>query len=330
MTRSIAVLGAGNWGTTLAHLAAINGHSVALWSRSTAQCDEINDRRTNARATGELVVARGVRATTDLRQAIASAELVVFVVPSQAFREVARAAGDHLAPEQLVLHATKGLELRTHARMSTILEEETCVRQLGVLAGPNIAAEIGRGEPAGTTVTTSFPRVFSRAREVFASRRFVVFPGDDVLGVELCSALKNVVAIAAGMATGLGMGENAKALLVTRGMTEIARIALSHGADRATFHGLAGIGDLVVTCASAQSRNHRVGVAIAKGESLPHVLERLGMVAEGVHASVAARELAAARGIDAPLLGRVHRVLHEGLAVEQALDELMLLPTGPA
>jgi glycerol-3-phosphate dehydrogenase (NAD(P)+) len=328
MSRRVAVLGAGNWGTTLAHLAAKNGHSVLLWSRAPSQCDEINGRRTNDAFAPGLAIAPGVRALTSLRDVLEGAELVLFVVPSQAFREVAQKAGEYLAPEQLVVHGTKGLELRTHKRMSTILQEETCTRQFGVLAGPNIAPEIQRGEPAGTCVTTTFPRVFELARDVLASRRLMVFPGGDVPGVELCSALKNVVAIAAGMAAGLGLGENAKAFLVTRGMTEIARIGLALGAQRATFRGLAGIGDLVVTCASPQSRNHRIGAAIARGERLEDALARLGMVAEGVPAAIAARELAVATGIDAPLLERVHRVLHERLPVERALDELMgMAPT---
>ena len=325
MSRVVAVLGAGNWGTTLAHVAASNGHSVALWSRDAATCEEINAQRSNQRSAPGLTIAPGVRAILDLREAVQGAELVLFVVPSQAFREVARAAGEWLVPEQLVVHGTKGLELGTHKRMSRILQEETCARQIGVLAGPNIAAEIQRGEPAVTTVTTTYPRVFDVAREVLASPRLMMFPGTDVLGVELCSALKNVVAIAAGMAAGMGMGENAKAFLVTRGMSEIAHIALALGAHRATFHGLAGIGDLVVTCASPQSRNHRLGAAIARGELLQDALARIGMVAEGVPASIAARELAASQTIDAPLLERVHRVLHESLAVERALEELMSL-----
>jgi glycerol-3-phosphate dehydrogenase (NAD(P)+) len=328
MTRRVAVLGAGNWGTTLAHLAATNGHAVTLWLRDARQCEEINARHTNERSAPGLTIAPAVRAVLDLREAVSGAELVLFVVPSQAFRAVAAAAGEWLVPEQLVVHGTKGLELGTHKRMSSILREETCARQTGVLAGPNIAAEIQRGEPAGSTVTTTYPRVFDVTREVLASRRLMLFPGADVLGVELCSALKNVVAIAAGMAAGMGMGENAKAFLVTRGMTEIARIALSLGAQRATFRSLAGIGDLIVTCASAQSRNHRVGAAIARGERLEDALAKLGMVAEGVPASIAARELATSGRIDAPLLERVHRVLYEGLPVERALDELMALAPG--
>jgi glycerol-3-phosphate dehydrogenase (NAD(P)+) len=321
----VAVLGAGNWGTTLAHLAAKNGATVALYTREVAQMEEINRRRTNERAIPGLSISAGVRAVVDLRDAMDAAELVLFVVPSQAFREVARSVGDFLLPEQLVIHATKGLELGTHKRMSTILQEETCARQLGVLAGPNIAAEIARGLPAGTTVATAFAHVFEVAREVFASRRLVVLRAVDVLGVELCSALKNVVAVAAGMASVMNVGENAKALLVTRGMSEIARLCLALGAQRATFHELAGIGDLIVTCASERSRNHRLGAAIARGERMKDALDALGMVAEGVYAAIAAHELALAKAVQAPLLDRVYRVLYEGLTPETALDELMTL-----
>lgn len=321
----VAVLGAGNWGVTLAHLAAQNGARVALYTRDAGQVEEINGVRRSERAMAGLVIAAGVKATSDLRQAMDGAELLVFVVPSQGFRDLARAAGEHLRPEQLVLHATKGLELDTHARMSTILKEETCARQVGVLAGPNIAAEIARGHPAGTTIATAFPRLFDVARGAFASSRFVVLPGTDVLGVELCSAFKNVVAIAAGVAQQMDVGENAKALLTTRGMGDIARLSLALGAERATFHGLAGIGDLIVTCASERSRNHRLGAAIARGERLNDALAALGMVAEGVYASIAAHELARKHGIDIPLLDRVYRVLHEGLPPERALEELMTL-----
>lgn len=329
MSRKVAVLGAGNWGVTLAHVIAENGSSVALYARRADRVDQINETHACARAMPGLAISAGVSATWDLRAAMEGAELVVFVVPSQGFRVLARAAGEHLVPEQLVVHATKGLELGTHARMSTILAEETCARQIGVLAGPNIAAEIARGQPAGTTVATRFPRVFEVARAALASRRFVVLRGTDVLGVELCSAFKNVVALAAGMASQMGLGDNAKALLATRGMSDIARLSLRLGAERDTFHGLAGIGDLMVTCASERSRNHCLGVAIARGARLDQALADLGMVAEGVYAAIAAHDLARTEGIDVPVLERVYRVLHEGLAPERALAELLSLDLEP-
>lgn len=324
----ITVLGAGNWGTTLADLIAGNGHEVNLWTRQPAQRDEINGHRTNERAVPGLRIAAGVSATTDLREAVGGAELVVMVIPSQAFRDVSRALGDVLAPEQVVVHATKGLERESNVRMTEILLQETCAKQIGVLSGPNLATEIARRKPAGTVVASPFPHVIELARKALSCPRMMVFAGDDVTGVELAGALKNIVAIAAGVATEMDVGENAKSLLVTRGLAESTRLAVMMGASPLTFAGLAGIGDLMVTCASPLSRNHRVGVALARGERLSDILSGLGMVAEGVYAAVAGRALSRAHRVEAPLLDAVYRVLYEGLGCDEALSELMRLPAG--
>lgn len=323
-----AILGAGNWGTTLAHLIATNGLPVRLWTRDASQRDEINGAHTNARGIPGLRIADGVSATTDLAEAVGDAEVVLIVIPSQSFREVCRAAGEVLRPEHMVLHAAKGLENETRKRMSEILLEETCVRQLGVVSGPNIAAEVAQGKPAGTVVASPFPRVVEHARRALSSPRMMVFAASDVLGVELCGALKNVVAIAAGIADELKVGENAKAFLVTRGLAELMRLAFAMGASPMTMAGLAGIGDLMVTCASPMSRNHRVGVALARGVTLKEAVDSLGMVAEGVFASRSARALAGLHGIDMPLFEHVDRILHEGLAPTEAIASLMSLPAG--
>lgn len=323
-----AVLGAGNWGTTLAHLIAENGNPTRLYSRDAAQRDEINGERTNRRSIPGLSIAAGVRAVGTLEEAIGGAELVVVAIPSQSFREVCRAAGATLRPSQLVIHGTKGLENGTHRRMSQILLEETCARQIGVVAGPNIAPEIAQGRPAGTVIASPFPRVVEVGRRAIGGAHLMAFAGADVLGVELCGALKNVVAIAAGIADEMKVGDNAKAFLVTRGMAELMRLAFAMGAEPLTLTGLAGIGDLMVTCASPLSRNHRVGVALARGEKLDDVVARLGMVAEGVYASRSARALAREHGIEMPLFDHVDRILHEGLHPAKALDELMSLPAG--
>ena len=323
-----AVLGAGNWGTTLAHLVASNGLPVTLWSRDPAQRDEINAAHTNERAVPGLRIGAAVVATTDLHEAIDAAEVVLIAIPSQAFREVCRAAGDVLRPEHLVLHVTKGLEIDSRKRMSEILLEETCVRQLGVVSGPNIAAEVAKGKPAGTVVASRFPRVVEQGRRALSSPTMMVFAGTDVLGVELCGALKNVVAIAAGIVDEMKVGENAKAFLVTRGLAELMRLAFVMGAEPMTMTGLAGIGDLMVTCASPMSRNHRVGVALARGATLKEAVESLGMVAEGVHASRSSRALAGIHCVDMPLFEHVDRILHEGLSPTEAMESLMSLPAG--
>ena len=325
---SIAVLGAGNWGTTLSDLIASNGHAVHLWTRQQNQRDEINARHTNEVAVPGLRLPDGVSATSDLGEAVRGAEIVLVVIPSQAFREVASELGDVLEPEQIVLTATKGLERESNARMTEILLEETCAKQIGVLSGPNLAPEIARHKPAGTVVASHFPHVIELARKALSCPRLMVFAGNDVLGVELAGALKNVVAIAAGAATQMDVGENAKSFLVTRGLAEYTRLAVTMGASPLTFAGLAGIGDLMVTCASPISRNHRVGAGLARGEPLAAVLEKLGMVAEGVYAAVAARALTRKHHVEAPLLDRVYRLLYEGLACDEALRELMTLPAG--
>lgn len=324
----IAVIGAGNWGTTLAHVIGAHGRDVRLWTRDPEQRDEINLRRSNARSASGLVIDSRVLAVSDPAEAISTAELVLIAIPSRAFREVCRVLAAVIRPEHMVVHGTKGFEAETLRRMSEVVCEETCARQIGALSGPNIAAEIAHGKPAATVIASAFPRVVEASRRALSSEQLMVFASADVAGVEICGALKNVVAIAAGMADELRVGDNAKAFLITRGMMEMMRLAAALGAEPMTLTGLAGIGDLMVTCASPLSRNHRIGVALARGEKLEAAIARLGMVAEGVYASQAARTLARDHGIELPLFERIDRILHEGLAPRDALDELMRLPAG--
>jgi glycerol-3-phosphate dehydrogenase (NAD(P)+) len=324
----VAVLGAGNWGVTLAHVVARNGHQVQLWTRDRDQADEINLHHRSAREQPSLVLSPNLCAVLSLGDAVARAELVFMVVPSQAFREVCRAFSVLARPDHVVVHGSKGLEAGTLLRMTQVLAEETCVRQLGVLSGPNIANEVAQGKPAGSVIATRFPRVATLASQALACSQLRVFVSSDVCGVELLGALKNVIAIGAGMAEHLRLGDNAKALLITRGLSEMMRLVLALGAEPATTAGLAGIGDLMVTCASPLSRNHRLGVALARGVRLEDALRELGMVAEGVHAARAVRELSRRHGIEMPVFEHLDRVLHEGLAVDRALAALLELPTG--
>jgi glycerol-3-phosphate dehydrogenase (NAD(P)+) len=324
----IAVLGAGNWGTVLADRVARNGRNVRLWTRSPEARDEINLQHTNEAAVPGLQLHPRVRAVTDPRDALERAEVVFVVVPAQAMRDVCKTVGEHLRPYHFVVHGTKGIEIGTRARMSQIIHDETCVRQLGMVSGPNIAKEIARGAPAGTVVVSHYPEVVRAVKAALSCEELMVFYGEDLIGVEIASALKNVIAIAAGIATEMGVGENAKAFLVTRGLAEITRVAVTLGADPGTFSGLATLGDLVVTCASEHSRNHRIGRALARGIPLGRALEELGMVAEGVPTSLAAHELARDLGIEAPLMEAVYRIVHEGLAPQVAVRELMRTPAG--
>lgn len=324
----VAVLGAGNWGTTLAHLVGQNGHEAVVWTREASQAAEINESHRNEQSVPGLALSSNVRASTSLEVCVSGAHVIIVVVPAQAFREVSRKLEETLAPDQTVLHASKGLELGTHRRMSEILVEETCAKKIGVLSGPNIAGEVAAGDPTGTVIASPLPSVVRWGRRLLSSPRLMVFSSTDVRGVELCGALKNVVAIAAGIADAMGFGENAKALLVTRGLAEMERIAARLGARPATISGLAGVGDLVVTCRSARSRNHRVGEALAHGEKLDDVVAKLGMVAEGVPTAAAAHELSARLKIWCPLFEDVYRVLYEGLSPMEAIDELLRIPAG--
>lgn len=320
---TVSVLGAGNWGTTIAHLIGCNGFAVKLWARNPDLAAEINEQRSNTQYLRGLSLSTRIHATADLREAVHDVDLLFVVIPSQAFRPVCEQIGELVRPWQLAVHATKGLELQTYKRMTEIMLEETCLRQIGVLSGPNIAREMCEGKPAGTVVASRFPRVIDSARAVLKSKQLRVYANSDVVGIELGGTLKNIIAIAAGIATEMQLGENAKSLLITRGLSEIARLGVALGADPMTFSGLAGIGDLMVTCASPLSRNHRVGAALARGLSLGQAIESLGMVAEGVKASKIAFELTNQLGIRSPLMHGVYKVVHEGMDPRAALGELM-------
>lgn len=321
----VSVLGAGNWGTTVADLIGRAGHRVRLWTRRAEIADEINEQRRNTRYLEGFELSGNIEATTDLERAVRDVPLLFFVLPSQSFREVCREASPLLQPVQHVVHATKGIERKSHKRMTEILFEETCIRQMGVLSGPNIAREICEGNPAGTVIASRFPRIIAETQEALVSERFRVYSNEDVVGVELAGALKNIIAIAAGAATQMELGENARALLITRGLSEIARLGVACGAKPMTFAGLAGIGDLMVTCASPHSRNHRLGAALARGEKLEDAIAKLGQVAEGVNTAKAAREMISERGVDAPILEGVHRMIYEDLAPTEAVRMLMAI-----
>lgn len=325
----ISVLGAGNWGTTIAHQIAGNGFDVTLWCRDEKLCDEINNERTNSRYLKGFTLSDRIHAVPNIEDAVRGVPFIVMVIPSKAFREVSRTIAPMLAPNQSILHATKGIEFGTYQRMSEILHEETCIRQIGVLSGPNIATEIMEGKPSGTVVASPFPRLVREAERYLVSELFRVYVNDDVIGVELGGALKNIVAIAGGIAAELELGENAKSLLVTRGLGEILRIGLAFGARGETFSGLAGIGDLMVTCASPYSRNHRLGRALAQGKSLDQAVEALGMVAEGAYAAKVARAFIDQKGIYAPIVEGVYAIVHEGVDARVALRNLMAMDMRP-
>ena len=321
-----AVLVAGSWGTALASVLADNGHAVKLWTRRPEHAAEINRTRQNARFLPGAELPATIEATSDMAEALAGARLVIFVPPSSAMREVARLAAPHLEPGTLVAHATKGFEEETLKRMSAVLSEELGVAEDDIvcLSGPSHAEEVIRRLPTTVVVASRNMRLAEAAQDYFMNNTyFRVYTNPDLIGVEISGAVKNVIALGAGLSDGLGFGDNAKAALITRGLAEIARLGVALGGNPLTYAGLAGVGDLIVTCTSRHSRNWRAGSMLAQGIPLDEVLERMGMVVEGVRNTKTAYELAARCGVEMPITAQLHAVLFEGKSPRQAVSDLM-------
>lgn len=328
MDDCVAVIGAGSWGTTLAKVAAENGRKVLLWARRAELCDEINATRRNESYLPGAELPLGLEATPDLQRVCDSAGLLLLVVPSHGLRAIAAQLGDFVSGEHVIVHASKGIERESYKRMSEVLREETCVRRLGVLSGPNLARELALRQPAGTLIASRYAEVFQRCQAVLNNGYFRAYASEDVIGAEVGGAFKNVVALAAGVCSGLGLGDNSRALLITRGLAEMVRLGVAMGANALTFAGMAGIGDLIATCSSTLSRNHEVGVRLARGESLEDIQAHMKMVAEGVRTTRALRDFALRYELELPIVRAVHRLLYEGSDVATVLRDLMATPIG--
>lgn len=321
-----AVLVAGSWGTALARVLADNGHEVTLWTRNQAQAEEINVQRRNNRFLPEVRLPSNIRATTDLSEALSGAKLALFAAPSSAMREVARMAAPHLAADAVVVHAAKGFERKTLKRMSTVLAEELGREENAIvcLSGPSHAEEVIDRQP--TTVVVASPELDNAyiAQDLFMNDAyFRVYTNPDLIGVETSGSVKNIIALGAGLSDGLGFGDNAKAALITRGLAEIARLGTAMGANPLTFAGLAGVGDLVVTCTSRHSRNWRAGSMLAQGLALEDVLQQMGMVVEGIRTTESAYALARKYNVEMPITAQLHEVLFHGKEPKQAVLDLM-------
>ena len=324
----LGIIGAGSFGTALAAVVGGLGHPVMMWTRRAEQAEEIDREHTNEGYARGYRLPETVRATSNLQEAARGAAVVLVAVPSKALRQTARELGDVLTGDQLLVHATKGFEIDTFRRMSEILREETCARKIGVLSGPTLAPELLAGHPAGALVASRFDEVVEAVQGYFRGSHLRVYGGRDVVGTEVGGAFKNIVALAAGVSDGLGMGDNTRSLLVTRGLSEMAQLGVSLGGDVFTFGGLAGIGDLMATCGSRLSRNHLAGERMAKGEKLEDVLATMGHVVEGVPTAAAVQRHAARAGLDLPIVRAVHSVLFEGMSALDGVGQLMKLPVG--
>src|SRR5688500_2404764 len=318
-----AVVGGGAWGTALANVLAANGHEVSLWAREPDVVTSINERRENARFLGGVCIHDRVTATEDMRVAVRNAEIVTYAAPSHALREVAASAAGSVESDGILVVASKGIERESLAIMSDVIDQAVPGRPVVALSGPTFAMEVARGQPTAVVAASTSADAATRVQRVLASDVFRVYTHDDVIGVELGGALKNVMAVATGIGEGLGLGFNSRAALITRGLTEMTRLGVALGANPPTFAGLAGLGDLVLTCTGALSRNRIVGVEIGKGRSLEEVLAGRETVAEGVLNAQSARALAERAGVEMPIVNAVHGILFEGAAVRNAVAELM-------
>jgi glycerol-3-phosphate dehydrogenase (NAD(P)+) len=318
----VTVVGDGGWGSALAMVLDRNGHDVTVWGPFAEYVDEIKIFHENVTYLPGVKLSKSISWTADHENAVEDAHLVVFVVPSRYYKATVEAFKPFITENMLVVSATKGLDETTHERMSQVAEE-ILGREVAVLSGPSHAEEVARGIPCAVAIAAKNHDEAEQIQNLFGNDTFRVYTLDDVIGVELGGALKNVIAVAAGISDGLGFGDNTKAALMTRGIAEITRLGAALGAKPETFMGLSGIGDLMVTCMSQHSRNRGVGERIGKGETLEDIMGSMKMVAEGVWNCQAAKELAGELGISVPITEQVNSVVHEGKDPRKAMMALM-------
>ena len=326
MQQSIGVIGAGSWGTTLADLLAKKGHRVTLWAYEPELVEEMRATRENGLFLPGITLSSQLSFTNDLNEAVCAKQLLLFVVPSQVLRAVLRRAIPAIPSDTVIVSASKGIEVETLMAVSQVYGEllpPPLFRRFAVLSGPSFAREVALEMPTAVVAAAEDETVARQVQQSFTCGWFRVYTNSDVMGVELGGALKNVIAIAAGIADGLGFGYNTRAALITRGLAEITRLGLAMGARTETFAGLAGMGDLVLTCTGDLSRNRTVGIQLGQGRRLAEILGEMRMVAEGVKTAESAWQLAQRHGIDMPITEQVYQVLHEDKPARAAVVELM-------
>ena len=322
--KHIAVIGSGGWGTAIASLLAKNGHSVILWSYLESESSALSEHKENKQFLPGVILPDSVRYTTSLEEAAKGAEIIVMVTPSQAILATAKALSPFVAPGTIIVTASKGLEQASQKRLSEVVAEEIPQAKVAVMSGPSHAEEVGRELPTTNVIASKDIMVSRFLQDVLMCDTFRVYTGQDMVGVELGGALKNVIALCAGISDGLGLGDNTKAALMTRGLAEITRLGVAMGADPLTFSGLSGMGDLIVTCTSMHSRNRRAGILIGQGMSPEKAVEEVKMVVEGFYATKAAYLLAKRVGVEMPIVEQAYGVLFEGKDPKTAVMSLMI------
>ena len=322
MPINVSVIGAGSWGTTVAALAAVNTPTI-LWSRRPELAAQINDAHVNGDYLATFVLPDELRATSSLEEAVRHADVLVMAVPSHGYRDVAAQAAPFVRPWVPIVTLAKGLERSSRKRMSEVTSDEMPGHPVAVLTGPNLAKEILSGQPAASVVAIDDEVIAAELQRIFSRPSLRIYTNPDVVGCEVSGVVKNVIAIASGMAEGMGFGDNTRATLITRGLAEMTRLGMAMGGQAMTFSGLAGIGDLIATCSSPQSRNTGVGRQIGQGKSIDEVLASTNMVAEGVKSSPSVLDLARRHGVEMPITEQVVGVCHHGRTAAEALGALM-------
>lgn len=323
MERSIAILGAGSWGTALAVTLSGNGHRVRIWDIDTAHVRALAADRENKKYLPEVRFNDRMELVEEPEEAIRGADVVLFSAPAQRFRSALDMAAPHLKKDMVLVNVAKGIEQKSLLRLSEIAYDRLPDARYVVLSGPSHAEEVGRGLPTTVVAASKDQALAEYVQDIFMTNRFRVYTNRDVTGVELGGALKNIIALGAGISDGMGFGDNAKAALMTRGMTEIARLGTALGAEVLTFTGLTGVGDLIVTCTSMHSRNRRCGILIGEGMRPSDATKQVGMVVEGMYTTEAAYELAARHGIEMPITEQIYRVINETVDARDAVNTLM-------
>jgi len=324
--KKVTVAGAGSWGTALAMVLADNGHDVRLWGNNQAQIEEINSSHTNKQYLPDIRLPEAIVGYTDLEAALKGVDTVILAVPTKAIREVTKKICAVSKQPLTVVHVSKGIEPDTLMRISEMIEQDAdaaIVKDIVVLSGPSHAEEVSLRHPTTVTASSKNMEAAEKVQDLFINQNFRVYTNSDIVGVEIGGALKNIIALAAGITDGLGYGDNAKAALMTRGLAEIARLGTVMGANPLTFSGLSGVGDLIVTCTSVHSRNWRAGNMLGKGQKLDDVLENMGMVVEGVRTTKAAHQLAEKYNVKMPITMALYDVLFKNVNVRDAVDSLM-------
>lgn len=320
----IGIIGAGSWGTALSKVVADNGHAVTVWSIVESEIEMLKAEHEHKDKLPGVKLPESIVYTTKIEEAITGMDVCVLAVPSPFTRSTSKMMAPYVTKGQILVNVAKGVEEKTLMTLSEIIEEEIPTAEVCVLSGPSHAEEVGRGLPTTVVVGSKHRKTAEYLQGIFMNEVFRVYTSADMLGIELGGALKNVIALAAGVADGLGCGDNTKAALITRGIAEITRLGLAMGGKAETFSGLTGIGDLIVTCASMHSRNRRAGILIGQGKTMEEAMDEVKQVVEGVYSAKAASGLAKKYQIEMPIVDKVNEVLFEGLSAKQAMKELML------